>query len=45
MMSDHLRSSPADCDERLIEEFLVTSDKHDGYLADKGFSSVEWEKH
>jgi hypothetical protein len=36
---------PANCDERSIGEFLVFSDGHDSYLADKGFSSVEWEKH
>ena len=36
--------APANCDERPIGEFLVTSDGHDGFLADKGFSSVEWEK-
>lgn len=32
-------------DERPIGEFLVASDGHDTFLADKGFSSVEWEKH
>ena len=37
--------APANCDERPIGEFLVISDGHDEYLADKGFSSVEWEKH
>ena len=36
---------PANCDERPIGEFLVTTDGHADYLADKGFSSVEWEKH
>ncbi len=36
--------APANCDERPIGEFLVASDGHDGYLADKGFSSVEWER-
>jgi hypothetical protein len=36
--------APANCDERPIGEFLVASDGHDGYLADKGFSSVKWEK-
>jgi hypothetical protein len=36
--------APANCDERPIGEFLLSSDGHDGYLADKGFSSVEWEK-
>jgi hypothetical protein len=35
----------ANCDERPIGEFLVTFDEHDGYLADKGFSSAEWERH
>jgi hypothetical protein len=37
--------APANCDERLVGEFLVTSDGHDGYLADKGFSSAKWERH
>jgi Transposase DDE domain/Methyltransferase domain len=37
--------APANCDERPIREVLVTSDGNYGYLADKGFSSVEWEKH
>ena len=37
--------APANCDERLIGEYLVASDGHDSYLADKGFSAVEWEKH
>ena len=32
-------------DERPIGEFLVASDGHDAFLADKGFSSLEWEKH
>ena len=36
--------APANCDERPIGDFLVASDGHDGYLADKGFSSVEWER-
>src|ERR671910_2888839 len=35
----------ANCDERPMGEFLVTFDEHDGYLADKGFSSAEWERH
>lgn len=35
--------APANCDERPIGEFLVASDGHDAFLADKGFSSVEWE--
>jgi hypothetical protein len=37
--------APANCDERAIGEFLVSSDGHNRYLADKGFSSVEWERH
>ncbi len=37
--------APANCDERPIGEFLIASDGHDGYLADKGFSSMEWERH
>ena len=35
----------ANCDERPVGEFLVFSDGHDGYLADKDSSSVWWEKH
>jgi DDE family transposase len=34
----------ANCDERPIGEFLVASDGHGAFLADKGFSSVEWER-
>lgn len=37
--------APANCDERPIGEFILASDGHDAFLADKGFSSVEWEKH
>lgn len=33
--------APANCDERPIGEFLVSSDGQDSYLADKGFSPVE----
>jgi len=33
--------APANCDERPIGEFLVACDGHGGYLADKGFASVE----
>jgi hypothetical protein len=36
---------PALYDERPVGDFLVTSDGYDGYLADKGFSPIEWEKH
>lgn len=35
----------AAADERPIGNFLVTQDRHDAYLADKGFSSVAWEQH
>lgn len=35
----------ANCDERPIGEFLVVSDGHDAFLADKGYSSVEWERY
>ncbi len=35
----------ASSDERPIGEFLVASDDHDAFLADKGFSSVDWERH
>lgn len=37
--------APANSDERPIGEFLVASDGHDAFLADKGFSSVQWERH
>ena len=36
--------APANCDERPIGDFLVSSDGHDAFLADKGFASVEWER-
>ncbi len=32
-------------DERPIGDFLIAQDRHDAYLADKGFSSIEWERH
>src|SRR5918993_819195 len=35
----------ANSDERPIGDFLITSHGHDTYLADKGFSSLEWERH
>lgn len=35
----------ANCDERPIGEFLISFDEHDAYLADKGFSSVKWERY
>jgi hypothetical protein len=28
-----------------IGDALVAQDRHDAYLADKGFSSVEWERY
>lgn len=36
--------APANCDERPIGEFLLISDGHAAYLADKGFSSLAWER-
>ena len=32
-------------DERPIGDFLIIEDRHDVYLADKGFTGVEWERH
>jgi hypothetical protein len=32
-------------DERPIGDWLIRQDRHDIYLADKGFSSVAWERH
>jgi Transposase DDE domain len=37
--------APANCDERPAGEYLVASAGHDSFLADKGFSSVEWERY
>jgi hypothetical protein len=31
-------------DERPIAEALIASDRHDAYLADKGFTGIEWER-
>ena len=36
--------APAICDERPLGDFLVSSDGYHTFLADKGFSSVEWER-
>jgi hypothetical protein len=36
--------APASSDERPIAEALIASDRHDAYLADKGFTGVEWER-
>ncbi len=35
----------ASADERPIGDFLIRHDGHNTYLADKGFSSVAWERH
>src|SRR5829696_6980246 len=34
----------ASSDERPIAEALVAGDRHEAYLADKGFTGVEWER-
>jgi hypothetical protein len=36
--------APANCDERPIGEHLIRSDGHGAFLADKGFSSLAWER-
>jgi hypothetical protein len=36
--------APASSDERPIGEALVARDRHELYLADKGFTGVEWER-
>jgi Transposase DDE domain len=36
--------APAASDERPIGEALIASDRYDAYLADKGFTGVEWER-
>jgi hypothetical protein len=36
--------APAASDERPIGDALVASDRHTAYLADKGFTGVEWER-
>jgi hypothetical protein len=36
--------APAASDERPIGEALVASDRHGAYLADKGFTGIEWER-
>jgi hypothetical protein len=35
---------PANSDERQISETLIAEDRHASYLADKGFSSLAWER-
>ena len=37
--------APANSDERPIGGALIASDRHDAYLADKGFFSLAWERH
>jgi Transposase DDE domain len=36
--------APASSDERPIGDALVASDRHEAYLADKGFTGVQWER-
>ncbi len=36
--------APAASDERPIGDALVAQDRYDAYLADKGFTGVEWER-
>jgi hypothetical protein len=36
--------APAASDERPIGEALIAEDLHDAYLADKGFTGLEWER-
>jgi len=36
--------APAASDERPIGDALVSQDRHEAYLADKGFTGVEWER-
>jgi hypothetical protein len=37
--------APAASDERPIGEALIEDDRHEAYLADKGFTGIEWECH
>jgi bacteriorhodopsin len=36
--------APAASDERPIGDALISSDSYDAYLADKGFTGIEWER-
>jgi hypothetical protein len=36
--------APAASDERPIGDALINSDRYDAYLADKGFTGLEWER-
>jgi hypothetical protein len=35
----------ASSDERPIGESLIAADRYNAYLADKGFTGIEWERH
>ena len=37
--------APAACAERPIGDALIAADRHDAYLADKGFASGPWQRH
>jgi hypothetical protein len=37
--------APAASDERPIGDALLAEDRHEAYLADKGFSALDWERH
>jgi Transposase DDE domain len=37
--------APAASDERPIGDTLIAQDRYEAYLADKGFSAVDWERH
>jgi len=37
--------APANCDERPIGDAMISQDRHEAYLADKGFSSLMWDRH
>jgi Transposase DDE domain len=37
--------APAASDERPIGEALLAEDRHDAYLAEKGFCALDWERH
>jgi hypothetical protein len=37
--------APAACDERPIGDALIAAERHDAYLADKGYAAVPWERH
>ena len=36
--------APASSDERPVGDALISDDRHGAYLADKGFTGVEWER-